>query len=234
MKVLMWDFDGTLASREGMWSGTLVAIANHLLPERRVTMDEIRPFLRDRFPWHAPEHPHPHQSADEWWSAINPVFVKAYVGIGIHPEVADNLASRVRSFYLDESQWRVFDDVVPCLSSLQRLGWQHYILSNHVPELPQLAHVLGLSSFFVEVFSSGRTGYEKPHPEAFGGLLRQLPQNCTVWMIGDNLAVDVEGAARVGIPAILVRKKQDGARYYCDSLTGIERILGTHPLPISN
>jgi hypothetical protein len=133
--------------------------------------------------------------------------------------------SMTRPTYLDESQWRVFADVVPCLASLQRLGWTHCILWYHVPELPQFVHALGLSPFFAAVSSSGNTGYEKPHLEAFRGLLRQFPSACTAWMIGDSVTADVQGAERVGIPAILVRRKQDGAKYCCDSLAQIEGIL---------
>jgi len=169
MKILMWDFDGTLATRNGMWTGTLVAVANHLLPGRGVTKDDIRPFLQTGFPWHTPDYPHPHQTADEWWAALKPVFARAYLGIGTEPALVDDLTMRVRSVFLDTSQWRVFDDVLLCLSLLRRLGWTHYILSNHAPELPQLVHALGLSPFFVEVISSARTGYEKPHPRSFQG-----------------------------------------------------------------
>ena len=77
--------------------------------------------------------------------------------------------------------------------------------------------------------NGGRTGYEKPHPEAFMGVLRRLPSNSTVWMVGDSFAADVQGAERVGLPAILVRNRQDGVTTYCDSLTGIEGILRTQP-----
>jgi putative hydrolase of the HAD superfamily len=143
----------------------------------------------------------------------------------VEQAVADRLAASVRSVFLEENAWSVFDDAVPCLSRLQRLGWSHYVLSNHVPELPRLVQVLGLSRFFAGVYSSGQTGYEKPHPEAFMSLLRQFPSDSSVWMVGDSLAADVEGAERVGLRAILVRKKQDGARHYCESLTGIEGIV---------
>ena len=229
MKALIWDFDGTLASRDGMWTGTLVTVASRFLPDRPVTRDEIRPFLQTGFPWHTPELPHVNHTADQWWAALNAVFARAYVGIGIDHGLAHDLAARVRQVFLEESQWRVFDDVLPCLTALQRVGWAHYMLSNHVPELSQLVHALGLSSFFVDVVSSGCTGYEKPHPEAFRGLLRKLPVGSTAWMIGDSLAADVEGAEHVGLPALLVRKQQPGARYYCESLMGIEGILNTQP-----
>jgi putative hydrolase of the HAD superfamily len=227
MKITIWDFDGTLASREGMWTGTLVSVANRRLPDRQVTKDQIRPFLQSGFPWHTPEQPHPQQSPDQWWATLKPVFMRAYKGIGIQAEAADVLAGEVRSLFLDATQWQVFDDVVPCLSSLRQLGWTHCILSNHVPELPSLVHALGLSAFFAHVVTSARTGYEKPHPEAFNGLLRQFPKGSAVWMIGDSLTADIQGAERVGIPAVLVRKKQEGARHYCDSLTEIEAVIST-------
>ncbi len=225
MKAILWDFDGTLAARNGMWTGTLVGVANRAVPQRKLTGTEIRPFLQTGFPWHTPERPHPGQTPDEWWSALNPVFVKAYVAVGLEASLAEDLALQVRAEFLECSQWHVFDDVVPCLSSLRRLGWTHYVLSNHVPELPQLVDALGLSSFFAEVSTSARTGFEKPHPKAFTGLLSRLPDNSSVWMIGDNLVADVQGAAALGLPAILVRKKHDDAQHYCGSLGEVEETL---------
>ena len=46
-------------------------------------------------------------------------------------------------------------------------------------------------------------------------------------MIGDSLTADVQGAQRLGIPAILVRKREDGATHYCDSLAGIQSVLSS-------
>src|SRR5574341_525610 len=33
---------------------------------------------------------------------------------------------------------RMFEDTLPCLQSLTAQGWQHVVLSHHVPELPAL------------------------------------------------------------------------------------------------
>jgi len=225
LKVLIWDFDVTLAAREGMWTATLVAVANRLMPGRAVTRDQIRPFLQTGFPWHTPERTHPHQTPDEWWAALKPVFAGAFVGTGIDAVTADELAGQVRAAFLDIACWHVYDDVKPSLSSLQQHGWTHCILSNHVPELPDLAEALGLSPFFTHVVTSARTGYEKPHPEAFKGLLRQFPVGTTAWMIGDSVTADVQGAEAVGMRAVLVRKKQDGARHYCGALAELEAVL---------
>jgi putative hydrolase of the HAD superfamily len=45
MPYLLWDFDGTLAYRHGMWSGTLVEILRQAMPACRATVDDIRPHL---------------------------------------------------------------------------------------------------------------------------------------------------------------------------------------------
>jgi putative hydrolase of the HAD superfamily len=75
--------------------------------------------------------------------------------------------ARVRSTYLDPSTWVVFDDTVAALELLAGEGWNQVILSNHVPELPQLVAALGLSSYFTAIHTSGTTGFEKPHPRSY-------------------------------------------------------------------
>jgi putative hydrolase of the HAD superfamily len=195
-----------------------------------VTADLVRPFLQRGFPWHTPGLAHPDQSPDQWWAALKPVFAAAYAGLGMEANAADDLAGEVRAAYLDAAQWRVFADVVPCLSSLAQAGWTHCILSNHVPELPDLVAALGLSRYFARIVTSARTGYEKPHPEAFRGLLRQLPKVDAAWVVGDSPTADVQGATLAGLPAVLVRNGQDGPGPRCDSLAGLEAILCAWPL----
>jgi len=45
VRYLIWDFDGTLGYREGMWSATLVEVARRTAPGRAVTEEQVRPFL---------------------------------------------------------------------------------------------------------------------------------------------------------------------------------------------
>jgi putative hydrolase of the HAD superfamily len=228
MKVILWDFDGTLANRDGMWTGTLVSIVNRRLPDRQVTRESVRPFLHNGFPWHTPEITHPGQNADEWWSALKPVFIRAYEGIGIAPAIANDLADEVQATYLDASCWQVFDDVIPCLNALSRVGWTHCIMSNHVPELPDLVRSLGLSQFFDQIITSAKTGYEKPHLEAFKGVIGTFPRGSTFWMVGDSLSADVHGAQAVGISAILARTKQVGVKFYGETLYEVVEIIRTN------
>ncbi|MDN3649475.1 hypothetical protein QWZ13_11175 [Reinekea marina] len=47
MSVIFWDFDGTLASRQGMWSGALVNLVQRYFPESEIKIDDIRPHLKN-------------------------------------------------------------------------------------------------------------------------------------------------------------------------------------------
>lgn len=160
-----------------------------------------------------------------WWEALQPVLVSAYIGAGLEREAAEQLAPRVREEFLDLRRWEVFEDAVPCLASLRESGWRHQILSNHVPELPELVEGLGLSSFFDRVLTSAHIGFEKPHPEAFKAALDGIPRKATVWMIGDNPVSDIEGATAAGLEAILVRRQAPEVQHCCETLSRIGEIV---------
>src|SRR5918911_2181890 len=66
-RVLIWDFDGTLGHRPGMLSQVLADVVQAACPGLACTRDHVRPFLRDGFPWHRPQHPHTHITTAEIW-----------------------------------------------------------------------------------------------------------------------------------------------------------------------
>ncbi len=158
--------------------------------------------------WHAHETSHAHlATSDEWWSALAPTLEQALrLGATLKPHQASELVARVRSRYLDPSTWVVFDDTVAALQLLAEAGWNQVILSNHVPELPQLVSALGLSTYFTAIYTSGITGFEKPHPRAYATALETLgPTPERVVMVGDNYLADFVGPRAAGIEAVLVR-----------------------------
>jgi putative hydrolase of the HAD superfamily len=227
MKYLIWDFEGTLGYRLGNWSGTLVEVLQREAPECHASVEDIRLHLQDGFPWHHPEQPHkPHQPAEVWWEALTPVFERAFrCSAGLAAREVGRLAQHVRAVYLDPARWRFFEDTIPCLRALTVQGWQHVVLSNHVPELPTIIHALGLAPHIVRVFTSAETGFEKPHPQAFGHVLATLPDAATVWMVGNSLTADVAGAQAVGLPAILVRTKHPQVEPCCETLLELPGLL---------
>jgi len=206
VRAVLWDFDGTLAHREGMWSGALLAALDAACPGHGVTRDALRPGLRNGFPWHTPDVGHSHGSADAWWAALAPLLSSACVGAGVAAADAERAAAALRDVYLDPAGWAVYDDVAPALARLA--AFRHVIVSNHVPELPALVDALGLS--FDAVVTSAAVGWEKPHPAIFRAALDAAGVDASdAWMVGDNPVADVAGAEAAGVRAFLVRR--DGA-----------------------
>jgi len=227
MRLLIWDFDGTLGYRVGgMWSGALLELLQQEIPEVEATADQLQPYLQAGFPWQHPDQPHPEiQTPEEWWNGLALVFEDIFQGLGIETSQARSMAQQVRQTYTDSGRWRLFDDALPTLDQLSIQGWTHFLLSNHVPELREIIHHLGLASRLARIFNSAETGYEKPHPHAFQMVLNAFPESTTVWMIGDSMAADVIGAQAIGIPAILARGHSKDARYACARVSEVKALV---------
>jgi putative hydrolase of the HAD superfamily len=229
-QVLIWDFDGTLGHRPGHWAGAIADALADVLGPHDFSRAMISGVIRDGFPWHAPDVPHPLLAdADAWWRHLARVLAGAIGRLGVGASDAEEAAARVRSRYTDPASWRVFPDSEPALAALSGLGWRHVLLSNHVPELPEIVTGLGLRPHLDAIVNSAATGYEKPHPQAFRLALDQAGRPATAWMIGDNPVADVAGAARAGLPAILVRTRPaDGSRHVSD-LADVIGLVGGQP-----
>jgi putative hydrolase of the HAD superfamily len=227
--VVMWDFDGTLAWRPGMWGACVLEVLDEQTPEHTGTLERIRADLRDGFPWHRPDRPHPELGDPQrWWASVTPLLARAITGAGIGEPRATELAGAVAQRFPDGTRaWRVFDDTRPALEATASAGWRNVILSNHVPELPRLVSDLGLDDLIERVFNSASIGYEKPNPEAFRHALRGCGDPPRRWMVGDNPVADVAGARALGIPAILVRSEGGGP----DALAASAQIVASAGTP---
>jgi putative hydrolase of the HAD superfamily len=226
-RVVMWDFDGTLAWRDGLWSGCILEVLDEHEPGHGATVQDIRARLSGGFPWHRHETPHPELAeADAWWQALTPLIAGAIAGCGVAETRARELSPAVRERFVDGTRvWRLFDDTCAALEATAEAGWRNVIVSNHVPELSGLARQLGLDGLVREIFSSAGTGYEKPHPEAFRAALSACGEPSERWMVGDNPRADVAGAEALGIPAILIRTEGEATRRAPDAIGAAELIL---------
>jgi putative hydrolase of the HAD superfamily len=228
VRLLIWDFDGTLAHRRGEtgWSLLLEEVLDAEEPGHGLSAETFRPYLRDGFPWHRPDVPHLElcRDADGWWEGVLPLLARAYEAVGYPPARARELAGTARRLYVDPAGWELFDDTLPTLARLSGKGWMHAILSNHVPELAGIVARLGLAPLLAGFSCSADTGYEKPHPLAYASVLDRLEPE-EAWMIGDNVVADVLGAEAVGIPAVLVRRPDPRAARYSATLDGVDAFL---------
>jgi putative hydrolase of the HAD superfamily len=223
--VILWDFHGTLARRS--WSMAMLEVlqADEGHPQD-VSREDLSLAIRSGFPWHEPQRPHPElHEPERWWQAMTRHLAGGFESLGADAGRALDLASRVRARYVDPATYEVFEDTQPVLNALHERGWRHWILSNHVPELPGIVAALGWDALVEGVLTSARLGYEKPHPEIFALARARAGRPDTLWMVGDNVEADVLGAERAGIPAILVRSHDERAGRRCADLHGVARFL---------
>jgi HAD superfamily hydrolase (TIGR01549 family) len=225
-RLVMWDFDGTLAMRPGLWSGCLMEVLDEDDPGHVITRDQVAAGLRNGFPWHVSDQPHlDFADADAWWVPVEELMASALRDAGVDRARARLLARAARERFVDPSiGWRVYDDTLPALAAVRAGGWRNVILSNHVPELGALVAGLGLAAHVDAVFTSAQIGYEKPHPEAFAHVLLASGSPDRAWMVGDNIVADVGGAEAVGVPAILVRTDGE-ARHRALDVAGAAAVI---------
>ncbi len=228
-RVVFWDFDGTLATRQGgWWGGTLHDVLLERCPETGVTREMLSPYLQSGFLWHNPERSHTHlNDPDNWWRYMQNLLARALTKVGIGQADAAVCAAQVRQRYLDPSRWSVFDDAFPALEAVSQLGVPSIILSNHVPELEWLAGRLGLRSHVESVVTSALIGYEKPNPRVYEIALKKAGNPDLAYMIGDNPAADVDGPEAAGIRGILIsRDGSRAAKRMVSSLLDVPDMLG--------
>jgi len=205
MRYVLWDFDGTLATRERMWSGALWDALLTVTPDLPCDFEDVRPFMQVGFPWHDWHIPHYHlDTPEKWWSSIFPLFSRAASAFGCDDIAAEKIAIVAKSNYLDITKWRLAPYAMDVLMSLNLSGWKNVIVSNHVPELPQLVEGLGIAPVIETIFSSANVGVDKPHPEFFEFVLRGLGEIEYACVVGDSVVADIGGARKANLPAILV------------------------------
>jgi putative hydrolase of the HAD superfamily len=211
MKLLVWDFDGTLGRWKLTWSEALAQALRAVDPAHRVTAEELRPHLRSGFPWHAPAVTREAVlSADDWWRARVPLFEQAYRSCGVDGESARQAALHVRDVVARPDEFERYHDALPALEAARVDGWTQVILSNHIPELPEIVRYLDIDRYMDRVLTSAALPAEKPNRLAFDAVLAAYPSARPIVMIGDNPIADVAGGRAVGMHAILVRAQHSG------------------------
>ncbi|WP_242905051.1 HAD family hydrolase [Actinomadura terrae] len=232
---VVWDFEGTLAERPGLWAGCMLEVLRAEEPDLRIGLADIAAHMHVGFPWHTPDRPHPHLcDPGAWWEAMNELLAGVLHRLGYPPERARPLAARTGERYMDASvSWRVFPEAVRALQRLKDHGYPQIILSNHAPELELLVEGLGLAPYFDAVITSALTGFEKPHENAYKLAREALPPGAHLWMAGDNEEADALGPERSGIQGIhLTRgaaptRPRRARRHAADLLSAVDLMLSS-------
>jgi putative hydrolase of the HAD superfamily len=174
--------------------------------EHSVTVDALRPHLRDGFPWHRPDVAHPELGEpDNWWRSLGKLIDRAYTAVGVEERRLEELRSAVREHYCDATKFSLYPDTAAALELVRSIGARTVILSNHVPELASIVDLLGIGHIVDRVLTSALTGVEKPNPRTYRQALEGNVPPGNAWMIGDNPFTDKQGAIEAGMNAALVR-----------------------------
>jgi putative hydrolase of the HAD superfamily len=203
-RVVLWDFDGTLATRVEAWSSVLTEALRVVAPKLGVTEEAFLSEPRVGFPWHAPDLAAVTRSARAWWAAQDDLLRLTYSDADVDPVSAELAIAHVPTVYYRPTAWLLAPDAVSALKCTAAAGYRNAILSNHAPELPTLVDQLGLGPWVDVTITSASVGAEKPSPAIFALAIHVTNAGGDTWMIGDNPIADIAGAQAVGMRAIRV------------------------------
>jgi putative hydrolase of the HAD superfamily len=101
----------------------------------------------------------------------------------------------------------MYDDVPDALRWLAAQDVRVGLISNSQRSLEGFQRHFALDGLVDAAVSSSEHGYMKPHPSIFEAALRLVDVRAAdAVMVGDNLRQDVDGARRVGMRGVLVRR----------------------------
>lgn len=106
----------------------------------------------------------------------------------------------------------LYDDVTPVLRELSARGLKVGLISNSHRCLASFQQHFELHGLITAAISSSEHGFLKPHPSIFESALRLVgvePEEAV--MVGDSVTHDIEGARRVGMRGVLVRRSEDAS-----------------------
>jgi putative hydrolase of the HAD superfamily len=137
--------------------------------------------------------------------------------LNIRPAVREEVFWQIIQAFEDPATYRLYPEVIPTLEALKQANYRLAIISNWSWHLPELAEALSLTPYFEQIYTSARVGFAKPHPAIFKSALAGLNRTPEETIhIGDSYRADVQGASRVGIRALWLRRPGEMPLYEAD------------------
>jgi REG-2-like HAD superfamily hydrolase len=123
-------------------------------------------------------------------------------GVDISYDTALQIIPRLQKY-----KWELvmYDDSLPTLQKLKERGVITGLISNVIQDMETTFTRLGLQPYLDFKVTSGEVGHDKPEPEIFLAALdkAKLQPQETIY-VGDQYEIDVVGARRVGMQAVLI------------------------------
>jgi putative hydrolase of the HAD superfamily len=120
----------------------------------------------------------------------------------------------------------LYQDVPETLHALARQDVQLGLISNSHRSLESFQEHFELDGLIDIAISSSQHGYMKPHPSIFEAALKMAGvRPSEAMMVGDSLTQDIEGARRVGMTGVLVRRSETASETFAGDVPVIKSLL---------
>jgi HAD superfamily hydrolase (TIGR01509 family) len=146
-------------------------------------------------------------------------------GVALSEQTAAALAE-IEEYHRDWNLWEVVPAFVrPTLEQLRDDGYTLVVVSNANGTVHKKFERLGLASLFDVILDSAVEGVEKPDPRFFDlALQRAGARRETTVHVGDFYNIDVVGARRSGLRAVLVDERDLHADADCPRIRSIAEL----------
>lgn len=226
LKVICWDFDGTLVYSGSLWSNSLKEALDKADENHNVSFDEIRKHMSTGFTWQSPNEDYHTITGEKWWEYMNKYFYITYLNLGVSPIIAEQACNNIRDIVKRKENYSPYSDTKITLKAAIEKGYTNIVLSNNYPELPEIIERLELGNFFNNYVISAVVGYDKPRKEIFEFARNLYPHSQEFLMIGDNIIADILGGKSAKMKTVLVHKAYNEHADYCfDDLYSIRSIM---------
>ena len=156
-----------------------------------------------------------------------PYFSVLLKQVGVEGETASHVIEQLNAAHAEANLWRLMMPSTPgILKSLRERGLQLGVISNADGRIQQLLGQSGLTDYFAVVIDSHVVGVEKPDPGIFQLALEQLHAHAAQTLfIGDMYSIDVVGAERVGLQAVLIDVLNGYGELPCQKIRHLSELL---------
>ena len=141
-------------------------------------------------------------------------------------ELLRRYTARLAEIYGAPGALRLYDDVLPTLSSLQSAGYRLAIISNWSWNLKDRCSQVSIGSYFDVIMASAYAGCDKPNPDIFKQTLAQMGiAAARAVHIGDRYETDVIGARAAGMDAIWLNRDGKPSDPDCTAVRDLRELL---------
>lgn len=154
---------------------------------------------------------------EAWFWKKYDAFIAEEVGFkGDLSKLEKDLSARFDKVVPEANSWVAYPDAKPALEGLKRRDFRLGLVSNATDLARKVMDNLDLSRYFEFMVLSDEVGARKPSPEIFRIALKAAGTRPNrALYVGDKFAVDIVGATKAGMHAVLVDRDDVYPRADC-------------------